>query len=157
MNPTDAQSSLDDIRRLQGKTHDEIVRHNFTLPYVLLGAVGLLIGFGGTDLDNSWRTLSMVLGFGLFVGVAIVHERRASARMKGSLPLLGLQSAISAGVLLVYIVFRIASWALFGLPAHGLLSQGMAGGVAATVAYVLATPLTRRAHLAIMRHDARRG
>ena len=82
MHPHDAQSSLDDIRRLQDRTREQVVRQSFALSHVLLAALGLLLGLASVDLQNPWRTAALLLGFGLFVGVGIVLERRALVQRK---------------------------------------------------------------------------
>jgi hypothetical protein len=50
MTPDDAQTSLDDIRRLQDRTRDEYVRHGFSRPYMLASALALFIAFASFDL-----------------------------------------------------------------------------------------------------------
>lgn len=150
MNPHDAQASLDDIRRLQDRTHEEIVRRNFALPYVVAGALGLFIGFGGIDLERPWNTVALLLGNGLFVVVGIVLQHRASVQMKLTAPSVVFYAMLAAGLIVLFIIFRITAWALFDLPAHGLLSQAGVAGAAVAVTYVAITPLVRRAYRALV-------
>ena len=156
MHPHDAKSSLDDIRRLQDRTREQVVRQSFTLSYVLLAAVGLLVGLASIDLQNPWGTAALLLGFGLFVGVGIVRERRALVQRKPT----GLEwlfwVGLSAGLILLFSVFRIAAWALFGLQPQGLLSQAAAAAVATAVVYVAITPLIRRTFKGIVLRDGGR-
>jgi membrane protein YdbS with pleckstrin-like domain len=156
MNPHDAQSSLDDIRRLQDRTREQVVRQSFTRSCVLLAAVGLLVGLASIDLQNPWRSAALLLGFGLFFGVGIVHERRALVQRKPT----GLEwlfwVGVSAGLMLLFGVFRIAAWALFGLPPQGLLSQAAAAAAATAVTYVALTPLIRRTFTQIVLRDGGR-
>jgi len=156
MHPHDAQSSLDDIRRLQDRTREQVVRQSFALSHVLLAALGLLLGLASVDLQNPWRTAALLLGFGLFVGVGIVLERRALVQRKPT----GLEwlfwVGLSAGLMLLFSVFRIAAWALFGLQAQGLMSQAAVAAVATAITYVAITPLIRRAFKRLVLRDAGR-
>ena len=153
MHPHDAQSSLDDIRRLQDRTREQAARQSFTLSYVLLAALGLLVGLASIDLQNPWRTAALLLGFGLFVGVGIVHERLALVQRKPT----GLEwlfwVGVSAGLMLLFGIFRIAGWALFGLQSQGLLSQAAVAAVATAVTYVAVTPVIRRTFKANVLRD----
>lgn len=153
MHPHDAQSSLDDIRRLQDRSREQVVRQSFALARVLLAALGLLLGLASVDLQNPWRTAALLLGFGLFVGVGIVLERRALVQRKPT----GLEwlfwVGLSAGLMLLFGVFRIAAWALFGLQSQGLLSQAAVAAAATAVTYVAITPLIRRTFKAIVLRD----
>jgi hypothetical protein len=153
MHPHDAQSSLDDIRRLQDRTREQVVRQSFALSRVLLAALGLLLGLASVDLQNPWRTAALLVGFGLFVGVGIVLERRALVQRKPT----GLEwlfwVGLSAGLMLLFGVFRIAAWALFGLQPQGLLSQAAVAAAATAVTYVAITPLIRRTFTAIVLRD----
>jgi membrane protein YdbS with pleckstrin-like domain len=156
MHPHDAQSSLDDIRRLQDRTREQVARQGFALSYVLLAALGLLVGLVSVDLQNPWRTVAFLIGFGVFVGVGIVHERRALVKRKPT----GMEwlfwVGLSAGLMLLFSIFRIAGWALFGLQPQGLLSQAAVAAAATAVTYVAVTPLIRRAFTAIVLRDGGR-
>ncbi|GGM33591.1 hypothetical protein ACFFX1_33280 [Dactylosporangium sucinum] len=156
MHPRDAQSSLDDIRRLQDRTREQVVRQGFALPYVLLAALGLLVGLASIDLRNPWRTAAVLLGFGLFVAVGIVRERRALVRRKPTSPEWLFWVGLPAGLMLLFGAFRIAAWALFSLPSHGLMSQGTIAATATAATYVAMTPLTRRAFKKIVLRDGGR-
>jgi hypothetical protein len=144
VHPHDAQSSLDDIRRLQDRTREQVVRQSFTRSYVMLAALGLLVGLASTDLQNPWRTAALLLGFGLFFGVGIVRERRGLVQRRPTGPECLFWVGVSAGLMLLFGVFRIAAWALFGLPPQGLLSQAAAAAVATAASYVALTPVIRR-------------
>ena len=156
MHPHDAQSSLDDIQRLQDRTREQVVRQSFALPHVLLAALGLLVGLASIDLQNPWRTGALLLGFGLFVGVGIVHERRALVQRKPTGPEWLFWVGLSAGLMLLFSVFRIAAWALFGLQSQGVLSQAAAAAVATAITYVAITPLIRRAFRRLVLRDVGR-
>ncbi|GAA1183562.1 hypothetical protein [Pseudonocardia alaniniphila] len=156
MHPHDAQSSLDDIRRLQGRTREQVVRQSFARPNVLLAALGLLVGLASIDLENPWRTVAFLLGFGLFVGVGIVHERRALVKREPAGVEWLFWVGLSAGLMLLFGIFRIAGWVLFGLQPQALLSQAAVAAAATAVAYVAVTPLIRRAFVAVVLRDAGR-
>ncbi|MFD0970378.1 hypothetical protein [Plantactinospora endophytica] len=150
MNPHDAQLSLDDIHRMQDATREQIVRQSPTRSYVLLAALGLFVGLASVDLQNPWRTATLLLGFGLFLGVGIVHEHRALVQRKPT-ALEGLfWVGLSAGLMLLFGVFRIAAWAWLALPPQGLLSQGTLAAAATAVTYVATAPLSRRVFRAIV-------
>ncbi|SCF05292.1 hypothetical protein GA0070607_4920 [Micromonospora coriariae] len=150
MNPQDAQFSLDDIRRLQDRTQEQIVRQPFARSSVPLAALGLFAGLASVDLQNPWRTAAVLLGFGLFAGVGIVHEHRALVQRKPT----GLEwlfwVGLSAGLMLLFGVFRIVAWAWLALPSQGLLSQGTLAAAATAATYVVITPLVRRIFRAIV-------
>jgi hypothetical protein len=156
MHPHDAQSSLDDIRRLQDRTREQVVRQSFARSNVLLAALGLLVGLASIDLENPWRTVAFLIGFGLFLGAGIVHERRALVKRRP----IGLEwlfwVGLSAGLMLLFSIFRIAGWALFGLQSQGLLSQAAVAAVATVVTYVAVTPLIRRTFKAIVLREGGR-
>jgi hypothetical protein len=63
---------------------------------------------------------------------------------------------LSAGLMLLFGIFRIAAWALFGLQPQGLLSQGTAAAAATAATYVAMTPVIRRAFKEIVLRDGRR-
>ncbi|WP_238008829.1 hypothetical protein KZZ52_44880 [Dactylosporangium sp. AC04546] len=156
MHPHDAQASLDDIRRLQDRTREQVARQGFSLSCVLPAALGLFVGLASIDLRNPWRTAAVLLGFGLFVGVGIVHGRRALVqRQPTSLEWL-FWVGVSAGLMLLFGVFRIAVWAVSGLPSQGLMSQGTLAAAATAVTYVAMTPVIRRAFKWIVLRDGGR-
>ncbi|MEO3858215.1 hypothetical protein [Acrocarpospora sp. B8E8] len=157
MSPNDAQSTLDDIRRLQDRTRDELVGHNFSLPYALLMALGLFIGFASTDLPRPWNDVACLLGFGLYVGVTIlqqVRQCRSSVRPRSLWVPTRLELVFYVGwavsILLVFAAARTATWAL-DLPAQGTVAAAVVA-----LAFVAATPLARRIVKAIMRQDSGR-
>ncbi|MEV8637228.1 hypothetical protein AB0395_36860 [Streptosporangium sp. NPDC051023] len=147
----DAQSTLDDIRRLQDRTHDELVRHAFALPYMLLMALGIFITYASTDLQSPWDDVVLLLGTGLYVGVIIVHTRaklcRASVRPRSiSTPLeMVFYLGWAFSPLLAFLASESAAEAL-DLPARGTLAAAVTA-----VTFVAAMPLTRRIAKAVMR------
>ncbi|GAA0363168.1 hypothetical protein GCM10009530_11010 [Microbispora corallina] len=156
MNPQDAQSSLDEIRRLEGRTRQEMVRQKFARPYVLLAALGLFVGLVSLDLENPWRSAALLIGFGLFAGVGIVQEHRALVHRKPTGPEWLFWAGLSAGLMLLFGVLRIAAWAWFALPAQGLLSQGTVAAAATAVTYLAVTPLARRTLITVTRREGGR-
>ncbi|MBE1490686.1 hypothetical protein [Plantactinospora soyae] len=156
MNPRDAQLSLDDIQRLQDKTREQIVRQSVIPPYVPLAALGLFAGLASVDLQNPWRTAALLSGFGLFLGVGIVHEQRALVQRKPTGPEWLFWVGVSAGLMLLFGVFRIAAWAWMALPPEGLLSQGTLAAAATAATYVAITPLIRRTFKKIVLRESRR-
>ncbi|ETK32359.1 hypothetical protein [Microbispora sp. ATCC PTA-5024] len=156
MNPQDAQSSLDEIRRLEGRTRQVLVSQRFARPYVLLAALGLFVGLASLDLENPWRSAALLIGFGLFVGVGIVQEHRALVRRKPTGPEWLFWTGLSAGLMLLFGVLRIAAWAWFGLPAQGLLSQGTVAAAATAATYLAVTPLARRTLTTVTRREGGR-
>jgi hypothetical protein len=156
MHPHDAQSSLDDIQRLQRRTRQQVVRQSFALSHVLLAALGLLVGLASVDLRNPWRTAALVLGFGLFVAVGIVHERRALVQRKPTALEWLFWVGVSGGIMLLFGGFRVAGWALLGLQPQGLLSQSAVAAVATAVVYVALTPLIRRTFTVIVLREGGR-
>ncbi|SIM85976.1 hypothetical protein [Micromonospora cremea] len=156
MKPQDAQLSLDDIRRLQDRTREQIVGQSFVRSHVPLAALGLFAGLASVDLQNPWRTATLLFGFGLFVGVGIVHEHRTLVQRKPT----GLEwlfwVGLSAGPMLLFGVFRIAAWAWLALPSQGLLSQGTLAAAATAATFVAITPLSRRTFAEIVLRESRR-
>ncbi|MFI6316642.1 hypothetical protein ACIBG8_03945 [Nonomuraea sp. NPDC050556] len=151
MNADHAQDTLEEMRRMQDRTREEIARHAFARSYVLAAALGLFVGFASGDLDRPWNTIALVLGFGLFAGAGVVHEHWALVRRKPK----GLELLPYAGLLVVVCVlfgaFRIAAWALFDVPAHGLVSQSVLAAAATALTYLALTPLTRRVFRDVLR------
>ncbi|QYC45111.1 hypothetical protein Nocox_37795 [Nonomuraea coxensis DSM 45129] len=143
LNPRDAQSSLDDIRRLQETTRNEIVRRSFAMPRVIIVAFGLFISFAAIDLGAPWQYIGGALGFALFVAVGVVYEYRSAVRRQPTVQEALYHSVVLIGVCMVFAVGRILAFALLGAPAHGLMSQAMAGAVLGALAYVAAVPLNR--------------
>ncbi len=139
----DAQSSLDDIRRLQDTTRNEIVRRSFAMPRVIIVALGLFVSFASIDLETPWQLIGCVLGFGLYVAVGIIYEYRASVRRQPSTREVLYHSTVLIGVCMIFGAGRILAFALLDAPAHGLMSQAMVGAVLAALAYVAAAPINR--------------
>ncbi|MGW4470719.1 hypothetical protein ACWENQ_13690 [Nonomuraea sp. NPDC004354] len=157
MDPQNAQSSLDDIRRLQDKTRDAIVRQMFPLPYVVVSALGIFAGFAAIDLPRPWSIAGTLLGFGLYAGIGIVYAHWASVRRKATSEEVGIYVALTVGLLLVFAVTRIVAFFVFGVPAHGLPSQATVAGAASAVTYVAIIPVARRILKRIVVQDGRRG
>ncbi|MFB4281931.1 hypothetical protein ACBJ59_42030 [Nonomuraea sp. MTCD27] len=155
MNPHDAQNSLDDIHRLQDRTREEIVRQSFTLPRVIISALGLFVAFSTIDLPRPWNLSFMVLGLAVYAGVGIVCEHRASVRRKTTTQEALFHGGLIACIMVAFAVGRIAAFALFDLPPHGLLSQAAGGAIVAAVAYVAATPLNRSVLKSIVQQGGR--
>ncbi|MGP3958168.1 hypothetical protein ACTWPT_19350 [Nonomuraea sp. 3N208] len=153
MNPHDAQSSLDDIRRLQEKTRDEYIRQGFALPYVVASAIGLFISFGSVDLERPWSTVANVVGVIVFVVAGIVQAHRTAVRRKPAAPDVLVFAGWLVGLIVAFGLFRIIGWALFDLPASGLLSQGTFAAAGMAVMYVATVPLIRRAIREIVRQE----
>ncbi|MEU6727325.1 hypothetical protein ABZ917_26795 [Nonomuraea wenchangensis] len=153
LNPHDAQSSLDDIRRLQDTTRNEIVRRSFAMPRVIVVALGLFIGYAVIDLGAPWQFIGLAVGLGLFAGVGVVYEYRAAVRRQPTVQETLYHVMVLLGICMVFGAARILAFALFDVPAHGLMSQSMIGAVVAALAYVAATPVNRR----VMRSLVRQG
>lgn len=156
MNPHDAQSSLDDIRRLQDTTRNEIARRSFAMPRVIVVALGLFVSFAAIDLGAPWQYIGAVAGLGLFAAVGIVYEYRAAVQRQPTLQETLYHVMVLLGVCMVFGAGRTLAFALLDAPAHGLMSQAMAGAVVAALAYVAATPLNRRVMRSLVRQDGRR-
>ncbi|GII65215.1 hypothetical protein Skr01_53000 [Sphaerisporangium krabiense] len=157
LNPHDAQSSLDDIRRFQDTTRNEIVRRAFAMPRVIVVALGLFLGFASIDLETPWRLICFALGFFLYIGVGIVYEYRAAVQRQPTMQEMLYHGMVLIGVFVVFVVGRVLAFALFHAPAHGLMSQAMAGAVLAAVAYVAATPINRSVMRSLVRQGGGRG
>ncbi len=56
------QSSLENIRRLQDRTHDQLVRQGFALPYVITSMLVLFLMFAPFDLQGSWAAAAGLVG-----------------------------------------------------------------------------------------------
>ncbi|MFI7614008.1 hypothetical protein ACIBP6_22525 [Nonomuraea terrae] len=153
MNQQDARTSLDDIHRLQDRTREQIVRQSFALPRVVISALGLFIAFAAIDLPRPWNFVFLVAGMVLYAGVGIVYEHRASVCRKVTSQEALFHGGLLACIMVAFSIGRIAAFALFDLPPHGLLSQAAAGAIVVAVAYVAATPVNR----AIMKSIVRQG
>ncbi|MER7362925.1 hypothetical protein [Nonomuraea wenchangensis] len=156
MNPHDAQSALDDIRRLQDTTRNEIVRSSFAMPRVIVVALGLFINFALIDLGSPWQFIGLAVGLGLFVGVGVLYEYRAAVRRQPTFREASYHVMVLIGIFVVFVAGRILAFALFDAPAHGLMSQAMAGAVLAALAYVAATPVNRRVMRSLVRQSGGR-
>ncbi|MEV4176685.1 hypothetical protein [Nonomuraea sp. NPDC049709] len=155
MNPHDAQNALDDIHRLQDRTREEIVRQSFALPRVIISALGLFVAFATIDLQRPWNFTFMVLGWAVYAGVGIVCEHRASVRRKTTRQEVLFHGGLIACIMVAFGVGRIAAFALFDLPPHGLLSQAAGGAIVAAVVYVAATPVNRSVLKSIVQQGGR--
>ncbi|WP_214327656.1 hypothetical protein [Nonomuraea sediminis] len=149
MHPHDAQSALDDINRLQGRTRDEIVHHYFALPYVLLSALIFFITYASFDFPRPWHDITMVVGLGLWAATAILQRRRSSVRRKSPISDLELVFYIGWGLAFagLFFAFRLGAEAV-GLPFHNTI-----GAAAAAAVWVLAIPPSRRILTVIMNRN----
>jgi hypothetical protein len=109
MTPDDAQTSLDDIHRLQDRTRDEYVRHGFSRPYMLASALVLFIAFASFDLPAPWDTTAAMLGVGLSLGLLVVHQHQAPVRRKPAGPELLFYAGASVCLIVAYVAFSIAT------------------------------------------------
>ncbi|RJL27120.1 hypothetical protein [Bailinhaonella thermotolerans] len=153
MNHLDAQSSLDDIRRLQERTREEHLRHGFRWPYLLAVPLALFLALGSTDLGRPWSTLLPGAGLALSVALATMNERRASVRRRLTTAEFLFHTGTVLAAVVLFGVLRVAAWVVFGLPDEGALSQGVVAAAGAALAYAAATPLIRRGARAIMRRQ----
>jgi hypothetical protein len=150
MHPQDAQSSLDTIHHLQDRTREEIVRQMFPLPYVLISALGIFIGFAAIDLPGLWSTAGSLLGFGLWVGVGIIYSHWTSVRRRATAQEVGIYAAMMFALAVVFSISRITAYFWFDVPPEGVMSQSVAAAVVTAVAYVAITPVIRRAMKAVI-------
>ncbi|MFI6457790.1 hypothetical protein ACIBF6_40310 [Streptosporangium amethystogenes] len=157
LNPHDAQSSLDDIRRLQDTTRNEIVRRSFAMPRVIIVALGLFVSFASIDLETPWRLIGCALGLFLYIAVGIVDEYRASVRRQPTVQEVLYHSTVLIGVCMIFGAGRILAFALLDAPAHGLMSQAMVGAVLAALAYVVAAPINRSVMRSLVQQGGGRG
>ncbi|MER7498771.1 hypothetical protein AB0L05_06650 [Nonomuraea pusilla] len=144
MNPQDAQASLDQIRAFQDRTREEMVRKILPWPFAIVSALGLLAVFASIDLEWPWKSVALGLGLAVYMGSGLLCSFRATVHPKPR----GLMIAILVGMtpvyFVVFVIGRIAGFALFGAPANGLLSQAMVGAALVAVVYIAITPLVRR-------------
>lgn len=130
MTPYDAQTSLDDIRRLQDRTRDEYVRHGFSRPYMLASALVLFVAFASFDLPAPWDTRAVTSGVGLSLVLLVVHQQRAPVRRRPTGPELLFYAGMSAALIVAYVAFSIAAAVAalkFGLPAsHTVAAAALA-------------------------------
>ncbi|MGV9382543.1 hypothetical protein ACWDRB_42485 [Nonomuraea sp. NPDC003707] len=144
MNPQDAQASLNQIRDFQDKTREEMVRKIFPWPYVIISALGLFASFASIDLEQPWLPIARGLGLAVFMGVGVLHAFRISVHPKPTAPMIGVFIGVVPILLVAFVIGRIAGFLLFGVPAHGLLSQATVGGALAAIVYVAIMPVVRR-------------
>lgn len=142
MNSNDAQAALADVQRMQERSRDEYVRHQYAWPYMLLTALGIFVALASSDLPSPWSTVAFLAGEAVLIGAAVLQRRRAPVQRKANAPE-GLFVVGTAGAVLVaYIAFNIvASLGVlsFGLPAPRTFA---AAGVA-LLFLVLAGPSRR--------------
>ncbi|WP_101790854.1 hypothetical protein [Nonomuraea indica] len=143
MNQHDAQASLDDIHRLQDRTREQIVRQSFATPRVVISALGIFVALAAIDLPRPWYFVGPAIGWALYAGVGIVYEHRASVRRRVTRQETLFHLGLVACIMVAFGIGRIAAFALFDLPAQGLLSQAAAGAIVAAVVYVAAMPVNR--------------
>ncbi|MFD0899010.1 hypothetical protein [Actinomadura sediminis] len=120
MNTNDAQAALADVQRMQERTRDEYVRHQFARPYMLLTAFGLFVALASSDLPSPWSTVLFLVGEGILIGGATLQRRRSPVKRKANVPEGLYVIGAAAAVIVAYIAFTIvASLGVlsFGLPA----------------------------------------
>ncbi|WP_091103347.1 hypothetical protein [Nonomuraea pusilla] len=144
MNPQDAQSSLDQIRAFQDRTREEMVRKILPWPFVIVSALGLLGVFASIDLELPWRSVALGLGLAVYMGSGLLSSFRVAVHPKPRGVMIAMLVVMTPAYFIAFVIGRVAGFALFGLPAHGLLSQAMVGAVFAAVVYIAITPLIRR-------------
>ncbi|MGW0199463.1 hypothetical protein [Nonomuraea sp. NPDC003201] len=144
MNPQDAQASLDQIRAFQDKTREEMVRKIFPWSFVIISALALFAMFTSIDLDQPWSALARGLGLAVFIGVGLLYSLGISVQPKPVLPMIGVMIGVTPFLFVFFVIGRIVGFALFGLPAHGFLSQAMVGGALAALVYIAVMPVARR-------------
>ncbi|MEV5829266.1 hypothetical protein AB0L25_27265 [Spirillospora sp. NPDC052242] len=149
MNTDDARSALADVHRMQERTRDEYVRHQFAWPYTLLTALGIFVALASSDLPSPWSTLVFVVGEAVLIGGAVLQRRRSPVKRKANGPEGLFVFGTAVAVIIAYIAFNIvASLGVlsFGLPAPRTFA---AAGVALLV-LVLAGP-SRRVFQSVVR------
>jgi hypothetical protein len=144
MNPQDAQASLDQIRAFQDRTREEMVRKIFPWSFVIVSALGLFAVFTSIDLGQPWDSLARGLGLAVFIGSGLLHSFRVTVQPRPTAPMIGVFIGMTPILFVFFVIGRIAGFALFGLPAHGFLSQAMVGGALAAVVYIAVMPVVRR-------------
>lgn len=149
MNPRDAQSALDNVRRLEGKTREEMVRRILPLPQVIISALGVFVGLGSIDLERPWSTVAFVLGFFMFAGVGMVYADWTPVRRKPTNQEIRVRIALIVVLTVIFVVAWIAISGLIHVPASG----GIAAAVTAVV-YLGLTPLIRRIMKTIILREA---
>ncbi|MEV4580511.1 hypothetical protein AB0K16_45530 [Nonomuraea jabiensis] len=156
MNPQDAQASLDQIRALQDRTREEMVRKIFPWPFVIVSALGLFAVFTSIDLGQPWDSLARGLGLAVFMGSGLLHAFRITVLPRPTALMIAILIGITPVHFVAFVIGRIAGFSLFGLPAHGFLSQAMAGGALAAVVYIAIMPLASRiiAWIALQGHGS---
>ncbi|MFF4622166.1 hypothetical protein [Nonomuraea jabiensis] len=144
MNPQDAQASLDQIRAFQDRTREEMVRKIFPWTYVIISALGLFAVFTSIDLGQPWNSVARGLGLAVFMGSGLLHSFRVTVLPRPTALMIAILVGITPIHFVAFVIGRIAGFALFGLPAHGFLSQAMVGGALAAVVYIAIMPLASR-------------
>lgn len=138
MNPDEARSSLDDIRRLQNRTRDEYIRQGTSLPSVLLVSLGLFVVFASFDLPDPWDLVAVLLGDGLILAVVVVGYARARVHRKPAGNEVVFILAMSVYVIMAFVAFLIAV-RLLGLP----VPYTIAGAATALGCVASARPVRR--------------
>jgi hypothetical protein len=149
MFPPDAQASLDSIRRLEGRSIDESVDHNFARPYVMLSALVVFIVFASFDLPGPWDRSAAALGLALSALLSVICRRRVRVHRKPT----GLEilCCVAAAIVLLVVctAFQIAAAVAaveLGMPAHHTVAA------AATALTIVATTRpTRKVFRAVAR------
>ncbi|MEV4017817.1 hypothetical protein AB0J35_45735 [Nonomuraea angiospora] len=126
-----------------------MVRKIFPWSFVIISALGLFAVFASIDLEGPWNAVARGFGLAVFIGVGLLHSLRITVHPKPTAPMIGLLVALTPIHFVFFVIGRIAGHALFGLPAHGFLSQATAGGALAAVVYIAIMPLVRRIIMSI--------
>ena len=145
---TDPQTALDQIRRMQDHTRDEYVRHGFSLPQVLMAALGLFVVVAARDLPEPWGTVVSLGAVAVLVLMAVVHTRRAAVRRQAGAAELALLAGASVALLIAIVALPAAAEAL-ELPAPNTI----AAAVIALLSIVIARG-TRAAFATVVRREA---
>jgi heme A synthase len=116
---------------------------------MLASALVLFIAFASFDLPGRWGTTAATSGVGLALGLLVVHQHRAPVRRKPTGPELLFYAGVSAGLIVVYVAFAIATAIAslkFDLPAQ----HTVAAAALALTTLLCANP-TRRVFESIVR------
>jgi hypothetical protein len=144
MNPQDAQASLDQIRAFQDKTREEMVRKIFPWSFVIISALGLFAVFASIDLGQPWRSVALGLGLAVFMSSGLLHSFRVTVHPQPTILMIAILIGLTPVHFVFFVIGRIVGFALFGVPAEGLLSQATVGAALAAVVYIAIMPVVRR-------------
>ena len=133
---SDAQSSLDGIRRMREHSAREYVRHLFSWPYTLATAVGVFLAFASYDLSGTWGGVVFWVGLLTTAAVPAVLRRRAPVHRRPGGAEVMWSVAIGLAMIVLYVVVQILAVLAtlrLGMPApHTVAAAAMAVFVLAT-------------------------